>query len=149
MVLGICVFIGGWRLGFGEWKDPGPGFMAVLSGLLIFFLSALWLAMTLLKKWGIDLAKKFFSESDSYKRVILIILALVFYTFLLNIAGFMISTFIFLVFLFRMIEPQRWRLAIVVALIVTIISVFVFQFWLGVQLPEGPFSLYVIKKWIY
>lgn len=149
MLLGAYVFIEGRKLGFGEWKNPGPGFIPVLSGLLIFFLSALWLAMTLLKKWGVGSTKRFFSESHSYKRVIFIILALIVYTFLLNYAGFMVSTFIFLVFLFRAIEPQRWRLAVVVALIVAILSVFVFQLWLGVQLPEGPFSIYGVKKWIY
>jgi len=145
----VCVIIGGWRLGFGEWKNPGPGFIAVLAGLLIFFLSASWLAMTLLKKWSVGSTKMFFGESDSYKRVILVILALVVYTFVLNYAGFMVSTFVFLVFLFRAIEPQRWRLAMVLALIVAILSVLVFQVWLGVQLPEGPFSIYGIKKWIY
>lgn len=148
MMMGVYVVIEGWRLGFGAWREPGTGFLAVLSGTVIFFLSALWIVITLVKKWGIETTKKFFSKPDSYKRVILTIVTFAVYTFLLDKAGFMVSTFIFLIFLFRAIEPQSWRLVIVVALFVTILSVLVFQVWLAVPLPEGFFSIYSIEKWI-
>ncbi len=149
LALGVCTIIGGLRLGFGEWETPGTGFIAVLAGVLLSFLSLLWLAMALTKKWGIGPAKKFFAGPSSYKRLILTVLVLAIYTFLLNKLGFVISTFFYLLFLFKTVEPQTWKVATTVALIVTILSVCCFQLWLGVQLPEGLIRIYSIKKWIY
>ena len=149
MALGVWVAIGGWRLQFGEWKNPGPGFIPVLSGILIFLLSALWLVMTLVKKWGMGERKIFFSEPGSSLKVILSVLALVFYAILLDRVGFMISTFVLLIFLFRAIEPQSWKISIAMAFIVTFFCVFCFQVWLQVQFPEGLFSIYLLRKWIY
>ena len=146
MVLGLYVITSGVRLGFGEWRDPGPGFIAVVSGAVLLFLSALWLVMTLVKKWGLEPTKRFFAESDSYKRVLLTLLSLVIFALLLDWVGFMISTLLLLVFLFRAIEPQRWKLAIPLAIGITILCVIVFQLWLQVQFPEGPFSIYNIMK---
>jgi putative tricarboxylic transport membrane protein len=148
MALGLYVIISGVRLGFGEWQDPGPGFIAVLSGCVLFFLSALWLMMTMAKKWGLEPTKRFFAESDSYKRVLLTLVSLVVFAALLNLIGFMIATLALLIFLFRAIDPQRWRLAIPLALGITIVCVIVFQIWLQVQLPEGPFSIYAIMRWL-
>jgi hypothetical protein len=31
---------------------------------------------------------------------------------------------------------------------ITIVCVIVFQIWLQVQLPEGPFSIYAMMKWL-
>jgi hypothetical protein len=41
MTLGDFFISGGWRLGFGSWRQPGSGFMAVLAGGLPFCLSSL------------------------------------------------------------------------------------------------------------
>jgi putative tricarboxylic transport membrane protein len=148
MALGLYVIISGVRLGFGEWQDPGPGFIAVLSGCALFFLSALWLVMTMAKKWGLETTKKFFAESDSYKRVLLTLVSLVVFAAFLNRIGFMIATLALLIFLFRAIDPQKWRIAIPLALVITIVCVIVFQIWLQVQLPEGPISIYTIMRWL-
>ena len=149
MGLGVWVALGGWQLDFGEWRDPGPGFIPVLSGILIFSLSALWLAMTLIKKWGMEPRRKFFSEPGSLFKIALSVLALVVYTLLLSQVGFLISTLVLLIFLLRAIEPQSWRMTLTMAFLVTIFCVLCFQVWLQVQFPEGLFSIYQIKKWIF
>lgn len=148
MTFGLYVIISGVRLGFGEWQNPGSGFIAVLSGCGLLFLSAIWLVMTIAKKWGLAPTKKFFAEFDSYKRVLVIILSLVVFAALLDWIGFMITTLAFLVFLFRSIDPQKWGIAIPLALGITIVCVIVFQVCLKVQLPEGPLSIYAITRWI-
>ena len=147
MALGLYVMASGFDLGFGEWHEPGSGFIAVLSGGLLFSLSVLWFGMTLLKKWGREERKKFFKEPDSFKKVLLTLLPLIGFTLILNRVGFMISSFLLLGFLLKAVEPQRWRITILLTLIVTILCVLVFQVWLKVQFPEGPVSLYSIRKW--
>jgi putative tricarboxylic transport membrane protein len=148
-MLGVCVIVGGWRYGFGEWQNPGPGFMAVVAGVIIFFLSALWLVLSLVKRRSVEPTKKFFAETGCYKRVIFTLLAFLVYTFFFEKAGFIISTFLFLILLMKAVEPQSWKLTILVSLFVSILSVLIFQVCLHVPFPEGPLNIYSVIKWIY
>ena len=146
--IGIYVIVTGFRIGFGDWHEPGPGFIAVMSGGLLFSLSVLRLVMTLLKKWSTEAEKRFFTESDSWKKVLLTLSALIGFLFLMKWAGFMIASLAFMIFLLRAVEPQRWRLTIIVAASTMILCVIVFQVWLQVQFPEGPLSVYTMLKWV-
>ena len=146
--LGIYVIISGFRFGFGDWHEPGPGFIAVVSGALLLSLSALWLVMTLTKKWGMEAGKRFFKERDSSKKVLYTLLSLLGFTLLMNGLGFMIASLLFMVFLLKTVEPQRWRRTILLAFSTTILCVIVFQLWLQVQFPEGPLSIYAMMKWV-
>ena len=51
--------------------------------------------------------------------------------------GFILSTFLLLVFLFKAVEPQRWSVAILGSIITTVTAYGIFQVWLGSQLPAG------------
>ena len=66
-------------------------------------------------------------------------LALLAYGFGMDYLGFLVSTFIFLVFLLRMIEPQRWSLVLLESALASGISYLVFDIWLQAQLPKGIF----------
>jgi len=148
-LLGLLVIAGGLELGFGQWQDPGQGFMPVLAGVLLSFLSALWLVMTIMKRQDLTAAKKFFATARSPKNVVVVLLSLVGYAILLRPLGFVITTFLFLLFLFRAMKPQRWSKAVLTALIVSAACLILFGILLQVQFPEGPVSLYAIRKWIY
>ena len=51
--------------------------------------------------------------------------------------GFFFSTVLFLGFLLRRIGRQKWPATISVTILAAIISHFIFQYWLDVQLPRG------------
>lgn len=148
MALGLYFVVSGWMLGFGGWHQPGSGFIAVLSGCLLFGLSGLWFVMALVKRWGIEPTRRFFPESGSLRRVLSLMAALVGFTLILEKAGFVIACFLLMVFLMRAIEPQSWRLTLFFALIVTFVCVLVFQVWLKVEFPEGWINIYAIRKWM-
>jgi len=78
----------------------------MLWGILLMFLSGSCLAITL-KKIDAGAVYKFFAKPDSYKKVLLIILALAVFTVLLDELGFIFSALLLLIFLFRAIEPQK------------------------------------------
>ena len=153
MFIGFYVVIGGWKLGSGTWRMPGPGFTAILWGILLILLSGLSLAATIGKRIATGASYSFFPKRDSYKRVLLIIFSLAVFAVLLNKLGFIFSALILMIFLFRAIEPQRWLLTFLMASLTIIFSVCIFQFWLKVQFPEGPVNIYWIKKvitgWIH
>jgi drug/metabolite transporter (DMT)-like permease len=73
------------------------------------------------------------------KKVVLTTIALLVYAIGMGYLGFLISTFIFFVFLLRTIEPQRWGLVILESLLASGISYVIFEIWLQAQLPRGFF----------
>ena len=148
MALGGYFIFGGWRLGFGSWRQPGSGFIAVLAGSLLFGLSGIWFAMALVKRWGMEATRRFFPESGSLRRVLSLTLALIGFNLILEPAGFVISCFLLMVLLMRAIEPQSWRLTLFFAFIITFVCVLVFQIWLKVEFPEGLINIYAVRKWI-
>jgi len=148
-VLGVAVIIGGFRLGFGQWQNPGQGFMAVLAGTGLAGLSLLWIALTLTRRPSSNGLKSFFATGQSYRHVSLTLMPLLLYAVFLNTLGFPLTTFFFLVFLFRTIKPQSWRHSLVTALVVAVMSFILFEILLKVQFPPGIFNLSGIKYWIF
>jgi hypothetical protein len=146
MLLAAYVVWSGFRLGFGEWREPGPGFIAVLVGVLLGGLSGICLAVSRRGAAAADAARRFFPETGSGRRVGLIVAALAAFALLLDRLGFLISTVLFLLFLLRTIQPQRWRTTLVMSVATAIVCVVVFQLWLQVQLPEGPINIYALMK---
>ncbi len=146
MALAVYVIATGFRLGFGQWREPGTGFIAVLSGALLFCLSVAWLVPTLVRR--AEMARRFFPEAGSARKVALIVAALAGFTLLLEWAGFLLTTLGFMLFLLRAIEPQRWRTALLLSSLTAVVCLLVFQLWLQVQLPEGPVSTYALMQWL-
>ncbi len=65
---------------------------------------------------------------------------LVFYTIFLKTLGFILTTFLLLAFLYRVMEPLSWRKVLFGAVVTARGSYAIFQLWLQAQLPEGIFG---------
>jgi hypothetical protein len=76
-----------------------------------------------------------------WSRVVLVLAALTAYAWALPWLGFILTTSIVLVFLFKAVEPQRWSVAIGGALASALLAHLVFKVWLGAQLPAGLLGL--------
>jgi len=74
--------------------------------------------------------------------MVLTVLALLGYAVIMNYLGFLMSTFIFLVFLLRVIEPQRWPVALLGSLVASTAFFCIFEIGLQSQLPRGPFRFF-------
>ena len=81
--------------------------------------------------------EQFFPHPESWKKVALALTALLAYWLVLEHLGFLITTYLLLLFLLRVIEPQKWLLAVATALIATTFSYALFNLWLKVQMPNG------------
>jgi hypothetical protein len=149
MALAAYVTVSGFRYGFGDWHEPGPGFLTVLSGIVLGALAAVWFGMTLVKRWGGGVARPFIADAGGLRKVGLTALALVAFAFLLEPLGFPLATLAFMVFLLRAIERQRWGLTLTVSVVTMVLCALVFQIGLQVQFPEGPVSVYAIRKWVF
>jgi len=73
----------------------------------------------------------------SWKKMISVLVALFIYAYLFTILGFILSTVLLLIFLFKAVEPQKWSWAILGAIVSTLAAYGVFRIWLQCQLPQG------------
>jgi len=134
LVLGLAVCIEAWRLTVGDFTRPGPGFLPFWAGALLALLSLISLIQTMAEKpdeepsvWaGVNIAK-----------LGLVMLALLLYVVLLDTLGFLVCTFLLLLFLFRVVEPYRWYI-VLLASALSLASVYIlFVRLLEVRLPSG------------
>jgi putative tricarboxylic transport membrane protein len=136
-VVGVIFCVGGWKYGIFRGSIPGAGFFPFMASLvLIAFsigvsISALWPKKT--KSGG----EKFFSRPDSWKRILLALAGLLFFWQGLGYLGFLLTTFLFIIFLLRFIEPQRWVTVLTTSVLTTGLSYIVFNILLKVRLPAG------------
>jgi hypothetical protein len=139
LLIGVYIAFHAYQLGLGRFRTPGPG--------LIFFLAALFLIILS----AIDLAKNFIGKSQKgkdtkdhpawvelrWQKVLLVLGGLSAYVYFFNIAGFIFSTFLLMIFLFKGVEPTKWWVAIVSSLITTFFSYCIFEIWLEVPVRKG------------
>lgn len=123
------------RLPMGVMRDPGAGFFPLLIALVTGLLAVIALVQSLREKTG----PVPFSSTERYRwwNLVVILAALVAYTLTLTTVGFMINTFLFMLLLLKIIEPQSWRKAVLAALITAVTSDLFFNVLLGAQIPSG------------
>ena len=73
-------------------------------------------------------------------RFLFVCFCLLGYTAAVNSLGFVLTTFIFVLLLLRVIESTKWWLLLVKAILVTVGNYLFFVVWLGLNLPKGFFA---------
>jgi len=121
------------KLPFGTVHNPGQGFVPWWTSVVIILL-ALILLMRALRLRSSAAREK----SGRITRVAALLVVLAAYSFLLDPLGYPLCTFLLVLFMLRATDPQRWTVALGMALITAVGSHIVFAVWLGVPLPRGP-----------
>jgi len=121
------------KLPFGTIHSPGPGFFPWWTSILIVFLALLLLIQSL--KLPSSIGREGFGRIG---KVVALLIVLAAYTFLLDSLGYALCTFLLVLFMLRVTDPQPWVIAVGVASIAAIGSYIVFAVWLSVPLPRGP-----------
>lgn len=120
---------------------PGPGFFPLVLGVL---LAVLGISL-FLKPW-LERSKAGKKQPDAEatepifwmnKKAFSVLISLVVYSALFERLGFLFSTFLFLVLLFRGISSQKWATSLITAVGVSLVSYLIFDTWLMAQLPKG------------
>ena len=124
------------QLGIGGLDLMGSGFMPFLASALLFVLSFIDLILSFLKSRAQKTDKKSLTLGTLVKPAILVG-ALIVYVYFLSSIGFMIMTFLLVYVLFVMMQPQKWRLDLLYAFLVSAVTFFFFDVILRVRLPAG------------
>jgi len=147
VILGIGMCIGSIKLKLGNFHTPGPGFLPFLSGasLGIFGLILMFSTTFVRLGNGEEAKQKRTSVIWNWKKLInpfLTLLILFVYLLLLEPLGFVFTTFMCLLFLFKLSEPKKWLAPFVLSISTSILTYLLFSVWLQCQFPRG-----LIKFW--
>jgi putative tricarboxylic transport membrane protein len=137
---GLAFVCGGLHLGFGSLSTPGAGFMPIIVGGALFSLSVALLASTMIAG-SLQERVSFWQEKTSWRKVVPALLSLVCYLLFLDYLGYITTTSLFLIYLLKFIGKRRWASSILVGIVASIASYFVFKAGLEVRLPAGIFNI--------
>jgi putative tricarboxylic transport membrane protein len=135
LIVGVLICEESWRINLGRFHNPGPGFLPFGAGLILGGGALAVLVMNLRSKPGQE--KAFWVDRARWPKVFLTLGCIIVYGVLLESLGFLLTTFFSMGFLFRVIEPQRWRTVLAGAFLSAVGAYLIFQTWLQVELPKG------------
>jgi len=137
LVVAILSLLLATRYRMGGLTNPEPGFFPVVLSSILGLLTLLFLiraafSKTLQKEEAVNpwLGLK-------WQKTIFVLISLFVYVAFFDAAGFLLSTFLLMEFLFILGKPRRWGLATLGAFLCSGISYVIFDLCLDIQLPAG------------
>lgn len=144
IILALLICLESLKLGMGSLRNPDAGLFPFFTAILMGFFSIILLLETLIKK---SQEKKeelvVWSKETLWKNIILTSLSLVAYALIMEKVGYLLTTLMFILFLFKAIEPQKWIVSILGAMVTVLLSYIIFTVWLQCQFPDG-----VVMEWV-
>jgi putative tricarboxylic transport membrane protein len=138
LVFGLVAVSQARGLKLGSVAAPGPGFFPL--GLAIAFsLVSLGLLVSAFRTPPGTLPPR--ADAGGHLKVLGALGALLIYALTLEWLGFPLATFGLLLFFFKVLQRQRWLVAVAGSLATSLTTYLIFKLWLGVNLPAGPWRL--------
>lgn len=129
------------KLEVGQITEPGPGFFPFWLGFALIISSlALTIKSSKEKRERSSLSAGMWNGLH-WGKVLFCLTILVLYACLLENVGYIISTFLLMLLLFRAIGGQRWLLVVLGSIITSFATYALFRLWLQVQLPVGLWGM--------
>ena len=126
-------------IGVGTLSQPGPGLLAFGAGAGIGVLALWFLIQSFVSKESrSEVAQN--GRTLRKGRFLMICISLFVYTMAVKRLGFVLSTFLFVLFLLRLVESKKWWRTLLEATLITIGNYLLFVEWLGLNLPKGFFA---------
>jgi putative tricarboxylic transport membrane protein len=127
------------KLGLGSLHKPGSGFISFWSGIILGILTLIMLIQDIWFNKANRAEEK--KEKTHWEAVILALAGLFICILIFERLGFIISTTLFVGFLFKCIEKKGWFVTILASLLMTLASYYIFRVLLQAELPKGIFGL--------
>jgi putative tricarboxylic transport membrane protein len=145
-ILGVAVVYTSYKMGMGVLAKPGPGLFTFICGVILCAMAVVVFVHSQIEKQE-EKAKRVIRLWTSLKwhKTLLSILLLVVYALILTRIGFLASTIFLLIFLFRIIGPVKWWVAVCGAVAASVVSFVVFSMVMKVQLPVTFLEMLLFK----
>jgi putative tricarboxylic transport membrane protein len=132
LALGAVAIFESAKLPLGTVRNPGEGFFPWWTSVVIVLLALVLLTQALTSRPSANQ-----QAPGRIAKVTALLLVLAAYTFLLDSLGYLLCTFLLVLFMLRATDTQRWPVALSMALLTAVGSYVVFAIWLSVPLPRG------------
>jgi putative tricarboxylic transport membrane protein len=137
-LFGLFTLREGIRLGLKvDLHNMGPGFFPFVAGILLSLLSILLIIQSTIDKESREQKGSFWKTQYGWLSVFLALCAMVAYLLILNYVGFLVSTFLLLIFLFKVTGGLKWLVAGFGGAIASVVVYLIFEVWLQAYLPRG------------
>jgi putative tricarboxylic transport membrane protein len=130
----LLAIFGGYKLGLGKIENPGPGFFPFWAGIFLLIISFQLLIKTTIMQVKDD-AKVW--AHIKWNKIVVTLLSLIVYALVFNWLGFVLSTFLLMLVLFKLVDPQKLVLPLISSLLTVGVAYVVFKIWLKLYFPEG------------
>jgi putative tricarboxylic transport membrane protein len=142
ITVGIVFCVGALHYGLFKSGVPEPGLLPFIAGVVLIILGT----GVLVSSWKTSSKEEntkgpFFPERSSLRRLCFSVFALCAYLAIVEWVGFVLTTFLFMIFLMRFVEPQKWKTILTCSALTTMISYLLFDVLLGTHLPKGFLGL--------
>jgi len=136
VLLLVAVFVGWENRSYplGTLQEPGPGYVPLL---LAIFLGMMGLLVALRGTRALSMRNLKWPE---FPRAVVILLACAVAAYALERLGYRITIFAFLVFFLGVVERKKWYTTLILSAAFALLSYFLFDTLLKVQLPAGPWG---------
>jgi putative tricarboxylic transport membrane protein len=131
-VIGLLITWQASKLRLGGFRTPGPGLFPLILGLILILLSLI----LLIQSRG-RLGSRPFSFGESPKRVSMVYGSLLAYVAILEYAGFLLSSFLLIFFLFVVLGEYTLKRAALTALAATAVAYLLFDVLMKSPLPKS------------
>jgi len=134
----IYILIESIHIGIGKLNKPQAGFMAFCGALLLGIFSLAVFIQTFFRKEEVNTTPSF--SIPLWKRLVAILISLIVFTILFDKLGYLVDTFLLMVFLLSSLREMKWGWVLVSSFLITLVSYYVFVKGLGCQFPHGLFG---------
>jgi putative tricarboxylic transport membrane protein len=139
LTFGLLVMFGSFRLGLGTLQAPGSGFLGFLAGAFVLLTAVIVLAQSFLGKDNRVKLSALWKDSK-WRRPATVTLLILAYVLVLERVGFLVTSFLFMLIMFKWVEKFPWPKAVLVTLAVVFCSYLLFHTLLKASLPQGVFG---------
>lgn len=135
--LGLFAMAASYELGLGGLHNPGPGLMPFVLGFFLCMTALYVLVSSLHKTEGTGEVVKEKKGRINFGKLLLVLAALFAYPSLLERLGYLLTTLLVLIVLFRSMN-NRWFIVVLASILTAAVSYALFTY-LGVRFPQGIF----------
>ena len=138
LIFSLLYFFKGLSLQMGVPKNPGPGFIPFIIGILLISCSSFYL-VRVFRKADLEGNGKKTSEGEkrNYAAILGITACAILFPLVLETLKFLMTTFVVSFFMFLVLRPKKRAFAFFLAAGMSISSFLIFSRLLGVGLPMG------------
>lgn len=134
--ISLFVMVLSYRLGLGKFHAPGPGLVPFLIGVLLLVISFYLILRSFLKIGHRDKTVKEKQSHVNIMKIGIVVVSLFAYALFLETLGFLITTFLLLIILFKAAGSKRLSFVLIGSILTVLVTYFVFNS-LGLRFPMG------------